>query len=1064
MGMYDKSAGKWSQEEFEHPGAEYREAPFWAWNCRLELDELKRQLDVFKEMGMGGFFPHSRSGMATRYLSDEFFGLVKECAEYGKKNGLLCYLYDEDRWPSGAAGGLVTKEIRYRARHMVISPDRLEGYEAGREPFEKLESEYQPDDRGNTAKPKGYFICCFRVWLKEGYLERYEIMRDIQDGEGIWYVYLQLEEESPWYNGQTYLDTLNKSAVERFVELTYEGYYWHMGEMFGDGIPAVFTDEPQFTKKDSLMDHDSRTPVNFPYTNDFDDTFAARYGYHIEDRLPELIWNRENGKLSQARYHYHDHVCERFVEAFSDTIGAWCQRHGIVFTGHVFWEDNLYLQTRAVGETMRFYRSFQIPGVDMLRDDHFFVTLKQCQSVARQKGSAGIMSELYGVTNWHFDFKGYKIQGDWQAALGVTFRVPHLSLVSMEGEAKRDFPSSFNYQAPWKEEYPLIADHFARVNTAMTRGKPDVRVGVVHPIESYWVNWGVNTQLDGIRSQQDKHFQDMAEWLLFGLVDFDYISESLLSDEPEDCADDKVMHVGKMGYEAVIVPDCITLRRTTLERLERFRKRGGNVIFMGHIPEYIDALESGEAKALAEICTCIPFEKHALLEAVEEYRFLDATLLARELPDDYRTFYRDILSGARINNLIYQMRTDGDNRWIFLAHAYNSNQDTEWPDETEFSVKGFWRITLYDTLTGGKKETAVIYRDGRTWFYEDVYKQDSFLWLLEPAEMPAEGSIQRYHDGPGEREEYGVQRLDVPDDVRFEEPNVYLMDYAEWEIDSEGWQSQDNILRVDTKIREKLGWPVRSHKNVEQPWVRESEQEEEYPLKLRYMIYSEIECEGMLALERPQDLELYFNGEKKECAPEGYFVDKSIPVLKGFRVRRGENTIEVRLRYSRLTNLESMYFLGDFGVAVHGDRAALTRREREIRIGDIVLQGYPFYGGNLDYVFRFTAEEKGQAQIFIPRYEGHLTAVWLDGEKLGPVAFAPHKKSLGCLEKGEHELRIRVYGNRFNTFGQLHLPDIRWTYWGPDSWRSHGSNWLTSYHFRPAGLVTSPELLWKKEE
>ena len=290
------------------------------------------------------------------------------------------------------------------------------------------------------------------------------------------------------------------------------------------------------------------------------------------------------------------------------------------------------------------------------------------------------------------------------------------------------------------------------------------------------------------------------------------------------------------------------------------------------------------------------------------------------------------------------------------------------------------------------------------------------------------------------------------------------MDYAEWEIDSDGWQSQDNILRVDTKIREKLGWPVRSHKNVEQPWVRESEQEEEYPLKLRYMIYSEIECEGMLALERPQDLELYFNGEKKECAPEGYFVDKSIPVLKGFRVRRGENTIEVRLRYSRLTNLESMYFLGDFGVAVHGDRTALTRREREIRIGDIVLQGYPFYGGNLDYVFRFTAEEKGQAQIFIPRYEGHLTAVWLDGEKLGPVAFAPHKKSLGCLEKGEHELRIRVYGNRFNTFGQLHLPDIRWTYWGPDSWRSHGSNWLTSYHFRPAGLVTSPELLWKKEE
>ena len=46
------------------------------------------------------------------------------------------------------------------------------------------------------------------------------------------------------------------------------------------------------------------------------------------------------------------------------------------------------------------------------------------------------MSELYGVTGWDFDFRDYKFYGDWQAALGVTLRVPHLSWMSMEGEAK----------------------------------------------------------------------------------------------------------------------------------------------------------------------------------------------------------------------------------------------------------------------------------------------------------------------------------------------------------------------------------------------------------------------------------------------------------------------------------------------------------------------------------------------------------------------------------------------------------------------------------------------------
>ncbi len=66
-----------------------------------------------------------------------------------------------------------------------------------------------------------------------------------------------------------------------------------------------------------------------------------------------------------------------------------------------------------------------------------------------QYGREAMMSELYGVTDWDFDFRGHKFHGDWQAALGVTLRVPHLSWVSMAGEAKRDYPASINYQVPW---------------------------------------------------------------------------------------------------------------------------------------------------------------------------------------------------------------------------------------------------------------------------------------------------------------------------------------------------------------------------------------------------------------------------------------------------------------------------------------------------------------------------------------------------------------------------------------------------------------------------------------
>jgi hypothetical protein len=92
------------------PGAAFRGAPFWAWNSKLEPEELRRQIRIFKQMGLGGFFMHARVGLGTPYLSPEWFRCIGACVDEAKKLGLDAWLYDEDRWPSGAAGGIVTKD------------------------------------------------------------------------------------------------------------------------------------------------------------------------------------------------------------------------------------------------------------------------------------------------------------------------------------------------------------------------------------------------------------------------------------------------------------------------------------------------------------------------------------------------------------------------------------------------------------------------------------------------------------------------------------------------------------------------------------------------------------------------------------------------------------------------------------------------------------------------------------------------------------------------------------------------------------------------------------------
>lgn len=121
--LFPQSRKAFSDALFVNPTSEYRGSPLWSWNTKLDNDQLMRQIDDLEEMGLGGFFMHPRVGLDTEYLGEEFMQLIKNCVERAKEKKMHAWLYDEDRWPSGAAGGMVTKdEDSFRSRHMLITP------------------------------------------------------------------------------------------------------------------------------------------------------------------------------------------------------------------------------------------------------------------------------------------------------------------------------------------------------------------------------------------------------------------------------------------------------------------------------------------------------------------------------------------------------------------------------------------------------------------------------------------------------------------------------------------------------------------------------------------------------------------------------------------------------------------------------------------------------------------------------------------------------------------------------------------------------------------------------
>lgn len=1036
-------------ELFASPGALYRDTPFWAWNCELEPEELKRQIRIFREMGMGGFHMHARTGLATPYLGPEFMERVKECVETAKELDMLAWLYDEDRWPSGAAGGLVTKEPEFRARHLLFTPNRRE---------------QAPDAENDNS---GRFLAAYSIRLDaSGALESYKRIGENDEpepGAGKFYAYLIVAEADPWYNDQTYVDTLNPAAIRKFVDVTYEAYFREVGKEFDKTIPAIFTDEPQFTRKSALKFAREKRDAVFPFTDDLPESYRAAYGCDLFETFPEVIWELPEGKYSLARYRYHDHVAERFASAFADTVGDWCEKHGIRFSGHMMEEHTLESQTCALGEAMRSYRSFQFPGIDMLCDNFEYSTAKQAQSASRQYGRGGVLSELNGVTDWDWDFKGHKGHGDWQAALGVTVRVPHLSWVSMAGEAKRDYPASISYQSPWYKKYPIIADHFARVNAAMTRGRARVRVGLIHPIESYWLAYGPQDMTAARRTFLTETFESVIQWLLNGLVDFDFIAESLLPElSPVQLG--RSFIVGEMGYDVVIVPPSITLRGTTLDRLEKFQAAGGRVIFAGDVPVCCDAVESDRAAKLAEKAERVTFTRDSVLRAVEDLR--DVAVIRK-------------CDGYPMQNLLYQMREEEGVRYLFLVNTERLGNAYD----VYVKVRGNWQVVYLDTMTGEETPVGGAQENGWTQFEYPMYPHGHLLVKLLPSDGCGGGRIGTPLLTDAEAEAATVDHLSGAMPVSLDEPNVLMLDRPEWRMAGDAaWQPAEEILRLDNKVRERLGQRVRGG-HIVQPWVYGKSADVLGTLELRYPVETLFDVESPLfAMEEPENAEIYLDGVKVPFEDNGYWVDRSLRT--GFlpRLAAGKHELLVRIAYTRSGNVERCFILGDFGVELRGDTARIVEPVRELVWGDVTRQGLPFYGGNITYHCRFLQEKEEELLLRIPSrvtgmpanlnsttaarevplggYRGTLVSASLDGRPAGDLAFAPYQCDLGKVAKGEHKLDLTLYGSRANCEGTVHLPfRIRWA--GPGAWRTEGDMFSYEYQVRPLGITVAPRLLKK---
>jgi len=1028
--MDDNQSVEEMRKLFVDPPSEYRSAPLWDWNEKITEEGIDFQMREFKNAGIGGVFVHPRPGLLTEYLSDDWFHLFDYTVQKGKELDMKVWIYDENSYPSGFAGGHVPAEMPDSYKHGSALRLRI---------LEQLE-DVQSEDLEVVLKK-----------IENGFIDITNSLDQEKEMEGIYYAFDKAYPgKSPWYGGFTYVDLLYEGVTDKFLDLTMtKGYEKNIAD-FGKTLPGIFTDEPNL---------EAAMPIGsvMRWTPDLWDAFQKRWDYDLKVNLPSLV--EETGNWKKVRHDYYELILELFIDRWAKPWSKYCDEKDLLWTGH-YWEHGWPEPTHGFDEAA-FYIWHQQPGIDMLvnRLDTAGLggqfgndrAVRELRSAANQAGRTRTLSETYGGGGWEMNFEVQKRLVDWQCVLGVNFVNQHLSYYSLNGVRKFDYPPSFSYHEPWWEHYKLMGDYIGRVSMVMSIGQQINHTLVLQPTTSAWMyfsrrdrNPAINRIRNGFKNFVYRMEQEHLEYDLGS----EYVIKTLGSVNGDKFT------VGQRDYSIVVIPaEMENMDALTLEMLEEYLGNGGKLLSFNSNVSRVDGEESSKVQELAA-----KFPKQWIyIEKLEDPKALKML--------NHDEFEMD--DKARNGMLYHQRRVLEDGQLLFVVNSHQTKKAV-----ADISVHGKYVLKL-DLVTGKEFIYPCETKKGKVSFEIDLEPVGSALFVVtdkKPNEL--EKMVDLKNEKPLESE--------GPVTVKRESDNILMINYLDLKSsksDKKEIYFMDALIGLFTENGVEMGNPwqhkIQYKKNylaLDSMFTANSGFEASY----HFQINENLSSAGMKSIravvERPELWQININGQVVSKQNGNFWIDRDFPQFAiGEFLKSGKNTITLKApKMHILAEVMPVYLLGDFLVKPASKGFEIAEGEIS-SLGSWRKEGLPFYSQKVAYAQNFDVNKTTEAsfKVRVNKWNGSIAEVWINGKSAGVIAWQPHELDVtSLLMEGKNEIVVKVIGSLKNTFGFFYFNNDNWIF-GPHVWNdapkeipSASEYFLMDYGlYEPIELVQYQELL-----
>lgn len=314
-------------EKISNPSATASIIHWWIFSDEMTESRINTELDYISNLGFKQVLIAAGHNVSPKYLTNEWFEMVKFAVVQAKKRGIKVWIADEGTYPSGFAGETFNKKYPHKRMKAIVVEKEfiIEGNLCEVEPHSGTIGILAKDMNQNKyfAFEKLEFSTGF-LYLPYHSTWQIKVISSAYRTSPTRYVHHPTGAKDTTYSLCDYLDY---EAVNLFISEIYEKYKAYMGEEFGKTIIGFFADEPDYSIS------------GIPYTDNIFDIFYNEKGYDIKKYILYFFKDQLDEEIKRVKADYWDVWSNIFTNTFFKQIYNWCEANGLKFVVHLNHED-----------------------------------------------------------------------------------------------------------------------------------------------------------------------------------------------------------------------------------------------------------------------------------------------------------------------------------------------------------------------------------------------------------------------------------------------------------------------------------------------------------------------------------------------------------------------------------------------------------------------------------------------------------------------------------------------------------------------------------------------------